>query len=271
MSKYKLLVIDVDGTIIDKSGAISNEDRVALAGAAANGVRVCLSTGRVVGACRSILDKLGLDGCHIFYDGALICDSAGGNEIYCNPLEAEAVRRAVEFARANDIYLELYTNDCFYAEKSNWSDEIHTNYFGVAPTITDLSGIWNSKRILKAEILVHNEAEQAEADLFMGEFNGSLHFSIARSPSFPEIDFVNIINPGVSKGAALKALVAYHGAEMEEVIAIGDGLNDIELLKAAGTAVAMGNAFTEVKEVADYITLDVEDSGVAAVVKKFLG
>jgi len=271
MPEYKLLVIDLDGTIIDINGAISDEDKAALAGASAAGVRVCLSTGRVVNACHSIINSLSLNGCHIFYDGALVCDSPKTKEIYCNPLEAKDIKRAVEFTRANDIYLELYTSDRFYSEKPNWSDEIHTNYFGVAPTITDLSGIWDRERILKAEILVHNEAEQAEAELFMNEFNGSLGFSIARSPSFPEIDFVNIVNPGVSKGAALKALAAHHGISLEEVIAIGDGLNDITLLEVAGTAVAMGNAFPEVKKVADYITLDVKDSGVAAAIKKFLG
>jgi len=271
MSEYKLLVVDVDGTILDSNGAISDEDKAALAGAAAAGVRVCLSTGRVVNACHSIIEKLSLGGCHIFYDGALVCDAAKTQEIYCNPLEAGAVRKAVEFARANDIYLELYSTERFFAERQNWSDEIHTNYFGVAPTITDFSGIWERERILKAEILVHNKAEQAEAELFMNEFNGSLHFSIARSPSFPEINFVNIINPGVSKGAALKALATHYGISIGEIIAIGDGLNDISLLEGAGTAGAMGNAFPEVKRVADYITLDVKDSGVAAAIRKFLG
>lgn len=271
MSEYKLLVVDIDGTIMDGNGAISDEDKAALAAVVASGVRVCLSTGRVVNACHSIIEGLSLDGCHIFYDGALICDSAKTQEIYCNPLEAGDVQKAVEFARANDIYLELYTDDHFFAERHNWSDGIHTNYFGVAPTITDLNGIWDRERILKAEILVRDKAEQTEADLFMNHFKGSLHFSIARSPSFPEIDFVNIINPGVSKGIALKALADHHGISITEVIAIGDGLNDITLLEAAGTAVAMGNAFPEVKKVADYITLDVKDSGVAAAIRKFLG
>ena len=84
-------------------------------------------------------------------------------------------------------------------------------------------------------------------------------------------DFINIINSGVSKGVALKKLASFLGISTEEIIAIGDGLNDISLLKTAGLAVAMGNAFPEVKRVADYITLDVDHSGVAAAVRKFLG
>ena len=84
------------------------------------------------------------------------------------------------------------------------------------------------------------------------------------------IDFINIIDPEVSKGKALMALASFLGMKMGEVIAIGDGLNDISLLEAAGLAVAMGNAPAEVRQVADYITLDVDHSGVAAAIGRFV-
>jgi hypothetical protein len=271
MSEYKLLVVDVDGTIVDGNGAISDADEKALARVMAAGVMVSLSTGRVIKACQKILDRLSLDGHHIFFDGALVSDPSRNEEIYCQPIERELVKQAVEFARANDIYLELYSEKQFFAERENWSDEVHYNYFGVAPTITDFSGIWQRERIIKAEMVVREHEERIKSDLLQAEFNGRLRFSIARSPAFPEIDFINIINSGVSKGEALKKLASFLGISTKEIIAIGDGLNDISLLKTAGLAVAMGNAFPEVKQVADYITLDVEHSGVAAAVKKFLG
>jgi hypothetical protein len=74
----------------------------------------------------------------------------------------------------------------------------------------------------------------------------------------------------VSKGRALEALASYLGISLAEVMAIGDGINDIPLLSVAGLAIAMGNAPDEVKAVADYITLDVDHSGVAAAIEKFL-
>jgi len=74
----------------------------------------------------------------------------------------------------------------------------------------------------------------------------------------------------VSKGKALETLAAHLGVGMSEVMAVGDGTNDISLLGAAGLAVAMGNAPEEVKAVADYVTLDVEQSGLAAAVNRFL-
>ena len=270
LAKYRLLVIDIDGTLVNRDGAISDRDRQALAQAAAMGVKVALSTGRVIRACRRIIDLLSLDGYHIFFDGALVSDPHQNREVYVQPLKKGVVRRAVEFVRKNNTYLELYSSENFFAERENWSDAIHRRFFKVEPTFVNFSGIWERERIVKAELVVHNPEEAAKAGSFQKEFDGSLRFSIARAPAYPGIDFVNIIDPGVSKGEALKALASFVDIPMSEVIAIGDGLNDISLLEVAGTAVAMGNAFPEVKKVADHITLDVEDSGVAVAVERFV-
>ena len=270
MAKYKLLLIDVDGTLVDRNGAISTENREALAKATASGVKVSLSTGRVIKACLPIIDQLSLDGAHIFFDGALVSSPTEGKEVYAQPLKAEVVKRAVSFARSRDIYLELYSKDHFFAEREHWAGDIHRRFFGVEPTFVDFSGIWERERLLKAELLVHNPEEEAKARLFQDEFASSLRFSIARTPAYPDVKFINIIDPEVSKGEALKALASHLGVQVSEVIAIGDGTNDISLLSAAGLAVAMGNAPDEVKEVADHVTLDVDHSGLAAAIEKFL-
>jgi Cof subfamily protein (haloacid dehalogenase superfamily) len=268
--KYKLLVVDVDGTLVNGSGVISAKDERTLAKAAASGVKVSLSTGRVIKACQRIIERLGLNGQHIFFDGALVSDPSKEGEVYSKPLKETVVRQAVEFARAKDIYLELYSAEHFFAEREHWSDEVHRTFFGVEPNIIDFSGIWQRERIIKAELVVHNPEERIKAEIFQKEFNGRLRFSIARSPGYPGIDFINIIDPEVSKGKALMALASFLGISMGEVMAIGDGLNDISLLEVAGLAVAMGNAPAEVRKVADYITLDVDHSGVAATIERFL-
>ena len=99
---------------------------------------------------------------------------------------------------------------------------------------------------------------------------GKLDFSHATTPAFPGVDFLNILAKGVSKGKALHALTKHLGITPAEVIAIGDGANDIPLLSAVGLAVAMGNASEAVKAVADHITLDVEHGGLAKAIEKFL-
>jgi HAD superfamily hydrolase (TIGR01484 family) len=110
----------------------------------------------------------------------------------------------------------------------------------------------------------------AKAREFYARFEGSLHVSLARSPAFPGVEFANVVAPDVSKGRALEALSLYLGISLSEVMAVGDGTNDLTLLSQAGLAVAMDNAPDEVKAVADHITLDVEQNGLAAAIERFL-
>ena len=268
--KYKLLVVDVDGTLVDKDGKISEVDIQAIAKAKSAGIQVSLSTGRVIRACRRIIDELSLEGQHIFYDGAVISDPLKNDVIYMKTIDEAVVRRAVEFARLNQIYLELYTTEKFYAERTNWSDNVHRNYFGVDPFIEDLDKICQCHKIVKAELISRSKEEDEQVLMFKKEFDGVLRFSPAHSPAHPNIEFMNIVDPGVSKGSALRFLIEYSGLKKDEVLAIGDGLNDVPLFEAAGTRVAMGNAHEQLKPLADDITLDVENGGVAAAIEKYL-
>ena len=267
--KYKMVVVDIDGTLVDKHGSIAPEDKYAVARLNNSSVVVALCTGRIVSTTMPIIEELGLKTFDIFYDGALIYNPGNMSTLYTQPLDQSVVREAIDFSRQNNIYLELYSSEKFFSERPNWSDEVHRKFFHVEPTFVNFDDIWNKERILKAEVIVHNDEEAVKAKLFKDNFGDRLRYSIARSPAYPEIDFINIVNPQVSKGVALKKLMEHYGYLPSEVIAIGDGLNDIPLLEAAGVSVAMGNAFPEVKQVSDYITLNIEQHGVAAAIKFF--
>jgi HAD superfamily hydrolase (TIGR01484 family) len=105
--KYKLLVVDVDGTLVGKDGSISPVDIEAIKKAGAAGILVALSTGRVIKACRHIIDELALDGYHMFFDGAVISHPQKEEVIYSKPINRRVLRRAIGFAETNGIYLEL--------------------------------------------------------------------------------------------------------------------------------------------------------------------
>jgi Cof subfamily protein (haloacid dehalogenase superfamily) len=211
-----------------------------------------------------------LDGYHIFFDGALVCNPDINDTIYSQSIQSDNVLKAVDYARNNDIYLELYTRDKFYTDQTNWTDEIHRKFFGVSIYRDDLTKIGSLQPILKMETIARAAEEFIKAEKMKLALGTCLRFSTARSPAFPEIDFVNIIEPGVSKGSALLKLADYLGVDLEEVIAVGDGYNDIPLLQTAGFGVAMGNAFAEVKAVADDITLTVGQGGVASVIDRHI-
>ncbi len=269
-NRYRLLVVDIDGTLLGKNGAISAEDREAVARACNLGILVSLSTGRAVQAALRFINQLSLDGYHIFFDGALVSNPKNGEEVYSQPLDTMVVKQAVEFAHINEINIEFYSANHYFAERESWSTDIRRNYFGIEPTIVDFTNLWQQVRIIKGTITIRSAEERAKADRFCRRFKDSFDFSQTKSPAYPEVDFVNVLAPGVSKGKALKALASHLAIPMNEIMAIGDGANDISLLDSVGLAVVMDNAPDGVKAVADYITLDVDHSGVAAAIEKFL-
>ncbi len=269
-SPYKLLVVDIDGTLLDKDGAISTVDKNALARAGDLGIQVSLSTGRVVQACLRIIDQLSLDGYHIFFDGALVSNPEKGEEVYARPISEELVEQIVDFTHRGEINLDLYSVTHFFAERETWATDIRRQFFGLQPTIVDFSKLWQKERIIKGTLVVLSPEERAKADSFYLHFKSSLSFSWTKTPAYPEVDFINVVALDVSKGKALEALASYLGIALTEVMAIGDGANDVSLLSMAGLAIAMDNAPEELKAVADYVTLDVDHNGVAAAINKFL-
>ena len=268
--KYKLLVVDIDGTLLGKDGTISAEDRDAVAKVCRSGIQVSLSTGRVAQACLKIINQLSLDGYHIFSDGALVSNTESGEEVYAQPISNELVKQIVEFAHRNETSLDLYSSTHFFVERETWVTDLRRDFFGVQPTVVDFTKLWQKERIIKGALVVFSTEERAKADSFCLQFKNNLGFTRTKTPAYPGIEFINVIDPEVSKGQALEALASHLGVSLSEVVAIGDGTNDISLLSIAGLAIAMENALDEVKKVADYITLDVEHSGLAAAIRKFL-
>jgi hypothetical protein len=268
--KYRLLIVDIDGTLVGRDGGISVENKEAVIKAGRSGVQVVLSTGRVPRACLGIVRELLLDGYHIFFDGALVSDPEQEHEIYVHPLKKEMVKQAVEFARQNEIYLELFSAIKYFVERKTRATRIHGELMGIETTMVDFNEVWKREAILKANLIVYSPEEATKAEKFRNHFRERLHFSVARSPAYPGVDFINVVDPQVSKGKALESLASHLGLPISETMAVGDGTNDISLLSTVGLAIAMDNAPDEVKRVADYITLDVDQNGLAAAIKKFL-
>ncbi len=268
---FRLLVVDIDGTLLNRYGAIAAADREALARATAAGITVSLSTGRVIDACRNIFGQLALDGYHTFFDGALVANPDSGEEVYVQPVLPEVVREISEFVRGRDMMLDLYSATQFFVERENWSVEVRRSFFGLEPTIGSIDRLWQRERIIKATVIVRTPEERAGFEAFSSHFGDRLNYSWTSTPAFPGADFINIIAPGASKGRALVELAAFLGVPLDQVAAIGDGSNDHSLLEAAGFGIAMGNASAELKAAADLVVADVEGNGVAAAVARLLG
>ncbi len=268
---FRLLVVDIDGTLLNRYGAVAAADREALLRATAAGITVSLSTGRVVDACRNIFGELALEGYHTFFDGALVADPDSGAEIYVQPVLPEIVREISDFVRGRDMMLDLDSATQFFVERENWSVEVRRKFFGLEPTIGSIDRLWQQERIIKATVIVRTPEERAGFEAFSSHFGDRLSYSWTSNPDFPDADFINIIAPEASKGRALRELASFLGVPLDQVAAIGDGSNDHSLLEAAGFGIAMGNASAELKATADLVVVDVESNGVAAAVARLLG
>jgi 5-amino-6-(5-phospho-D-ribitylamino)uracil phosphatase len=216
------------------------------------------------------MTKLSLDGLHVFCDGALVCNAEQNQEVYVKSINVELLRRFCAKASEFNLPIELYTASELFIEKEIWITDIQRKFFRIEPKVVNFNSVFNTKRIIKGGMIVSSPEEEARTAALSSAFKDELDFSWAQTPAFPGTYFINVTATGVSKGKALEALSLYLGINLNEVIAIGDGINDISLLSTAGLSVAMGNASQELKSVADYVTTNVEESGVAQAIRKFL-
>jgi Cof subfamily protein (haloacid dehalogenase superfamily) len=266
----KLVVIDIDGTLLIRADEISSRNKAALAELHRRGIAVSLCSGRAIQAARTVLEQLELDGFHIFFDGALVINPHTGVNVYMKTIGPDLVGRAVDFVHRHGIILDLFTATEYYAERESWVTALRRDYFKIAPTIVDFSVLPQNDPVIKGTLVVRSAQEKAGADRFRQYFGGELHLSLTKTPAYANVDFINVIAPGVSKRTALEALVRHMNITLDEVMAIGDGPNDIPVLSAVGLAVAMGNAPPAVRAAARYVTGDVDHDGVAEAIEGFL-
>lgn len=269
-NKYKLLVTDIDGTLQSETGEISLEDRAALMSIRERGMQVAVSTGRITTACRDLFELLSLEGYHIFCDGALVSDITGKSIIYQQALGDELVQETIDFAHTHNVYLELATGAEYFVEQETEATLVHSKLLNMEPQVVNFAELKVKSDIIKENLVKVCPDEEEGISAFREMFSGRTSISRVNIPRFPGVDFINIVACDVSKGRATERLARHLGITMDEVVALGDGMNDVSIIAIAGLGIAMGSAPEAVKKAADYVTLDAMHNGVAYAIKKFL-
>ncbi len=269
MSNYKLLVLDVDGTLIGRGTYPTARVTKAIQQAKRNGVAITLGTGRASEACYHILKRLCLDKLHIFFDGAAVVDWPSNDIIYLQALPPPAGKRLIELSREYGLFLEIYAHDFYFIERDGPLAEHQREKLQITPLVTNLMSLIGRIKIVKGQLLATTSEEKRRAMLVSKEMEGLCKMSWSLDPS-NNIYFINAISSSVSKGETLRTVADYLGIDLSQVIAIGDSFNDLPIFEIAGTSIAMGNAPEELKRLADWVAPPVEKDGVAVAIEKFL-
>jgi Cof subfamily protein (haloacid dehalogenase superfamily) len=270
---YRLVAIDLDGTLLDRNKEISNRNKRAIALAIEKGTKIVICSGRVFSGARLYAKQVGSKDPIIACNGALISENFTKKVIYSNILATEACLEVVDICHKHQIYYHVYAGDTMFTEKLGFTS---LKYFEKNKSLppedrVEIEVVQNMADTLKkmqgqvfkfvvvnddAELLkrVRNEMEQiASVDLMSSNY-----------------DNFEVMNKGVNKGAALKKLSELLDIPSSEMIAIGDNENDISMLKYAELGVAMDNGESCAKEAAQYITASNDQDGVAKAIEKFI-
>jgi Cof subfamily protein (haloacid dehalogenase superfamily) len=284
--EYRLLAVDLDGTLFNSHKEIDKETVEALHDYKAKGGKVVICSGRSPLSTRWIAETIGLSDPIIAYNGA-VSQEASGEVFEQNTFRQEGVLAFIQACEEYGVYGHLYEGDTLLVpEENEWnvtwiennipslqrsggSMEACKRFRGQCEVklLTPLSDYVSKNRpdILKFAAFRKEEGKFEEFTAHLKSMPDE--FEVSSSFNFTNLE----ISPAnISKAAALIKLAKRFNLEMSEVAAVGDNFNDLQMLSSAGLGIAMGNAPEKVKEAADVVTGSNDNQGVAKAIKTFI-
>lgn len=259
----KMVATDIDGTIVKWGTGYTSGVKSCIKKLCENGIKVVLVTGRMHCATTHVAAELGLATPIVSYQGGLIKNNEGAT-LYQQNLDENYAKKIIEWARLNDIHINLYLDDKLYVEEDNEFVRKYTDGKFITYEVCSFDDlkIENVNKILAIDF---NNAERVTG--WVKELKEAYPelYIVKSTPYFCEIG-----SSMAKKSAGVEFLAKQWGIKKDEILTIGDQDNDIELLKAGGIPVAMGNASEELKKYACYITDTVENDGFAKAIDKFV-
>jgi Cof subfamily protein (haloacid dehalogenase superfamily) len=252
-----LVGIDVDGTLVGKSGEVSPRVWEAAQLARTKGIRLALCSGRpAFGLALDYARKLDTVGWHAFQNGASIVHLAT-KESRSVALPPAAVKEFISQARASGNVLELYNDQGWVTESTTtWAEE-HAKLLGVKFEPRPFESL-DGAAVRAQWLLTPEQAKQ-----FMSQPHPGLEAAQSTSPLMPDTQFVGFTREGVSKASAMRTIAEQYGVDMQDVMYVGDSGNDLSALRVVGHPVAMGNAQPAVLQAARQTVGHADEGGVA--------
>ncbi|ERL64449.1 sugar-phosphatase [Schleiferilactobacillus shenzhenensis] len=269
MPTYKIAAVDLDGTLLNEHSQLNPRTIDAVKAAKTKGVHVVICTGRPMTGVRHFLeelDLLGPDDYVITFNGSLVQKTADESVLVRHTLALSDFIDLEYLARKLGSHMHAEDDHFMYTTNKDISPySVGESYLVQMPihyrTIDDFAP---SKRFSKVMFIDNPDIVEKVSHSIPEEFQGRYHF--VRSEPF----FLEVLNPNASKGNALKGLAKRLGVPMDQVMAFGDQGNDLSMIEAAGTGIAMANATAEVKAKAQLETASNVDDGVAQMLEKLV-
>jgi len=280
----KLVASDLDGTIIDKHNDIYKDNFKAISDINKSNIPFVVCTGKTYsiykGLCSSFHASYG-----IFGNGTSIIDLKTGKEIYQSLLDSSSVINSIKIAKQNNLHVHVYTKNQIITEELLYLDlrnyklqksNIYNNKleFKIVP---DLLNYLTKKEIPISKVVISSTSSLEKIqEKILNTLDVSV-LNIKKNGQFKdkiidkEYEYLDIIPKNVSKGSALEILGNYLKINKDEILAIGDNLNDLDMVEKAGIGIAVNNAYSELKQIANYTTeKNVEQGGFAEAIYKFI-
>ncbi len=289
--RYKLLAIDLDGTLIDHSGRVGEDDLAALRAARAAGVVVTICTGRALIECTDIIRRLEQTDPVIVSGGALVADPITHRTLQRFAMGPTLVRRVADYlherGRPAIVLKDSHAAGYDYLAVSPtgpgaldaatrwWFDAMHARVRH-AESLDEDAHPEHSIRIgayaanERIDTLVSALRETFAAEVMVQHFDGVMLPDARKDHGISSVHIVELFDPQACKGQALQRLADRLGIAREQTAAIGDQTNDLSMIEQAGLGVAMGNAHPKIKAAAKRETREVGHGGVAYAVEQML-
>lgn len=276
----KLVASDLDGTIVSENNYIPESNFEAINKMNKNNINFAICTGKSYSISKDICDKCNAT-YGIFSNGSQIFNLKTGAQIFNSFLDNNDIRLCYDIAKKYNLHVHAYSDEQLVSEKLQYLDLRNFKLqkksgfkFVIVPNVLDY--------IEKNNLPIHQFVISSPSPLnsLEDEILGSVHVSTSRISKFgqyrdrilnKEYEYLSIVPYNTNKSSAIKFLSDYLSIDNNDVMAIGDNLNDVDMIKSSGIGVAVANAYSELKDVAKYTTQNsVVDGGFAEAVYKFI-
>ena len=287
---YKLVAVDLDGTMLNQYGVVTENTKNVIKKAIEKGVEIVIASGRPIDSIKTIAKEIGSEKYFIAGNGSLIYDIQKDEIIYDKFLSKEKVLEIIKICEENSISYNVYTdktilatglkyNVLYYQKENLKKEESKQTKISIVENLYEYVKNLKDDKFLKLTICDDNQTVFQSIIRKLRQVEGVDVLDISHmsrktikqgtEEKIVEYFYTEITTKNVDKWEAIEYLIDKIGIKKEEVIAIGDNMNDKKMIEQAGLGVAMGESTPAIIEIADYVTTTNQEEGVAKVLEKF--